>query len=378
MKLLFFTSYSPSVLTFRLQLLREIARLGHTVFVVVPSDSYYPKVRDQLSSYGITCIPIALSRRGLNPFSFFASTILILVKLLTIRPDIFVPYTLKPILASALAYPIYSLFVPSARLIPYITGLGSYFTDLHSGASPAHAFVICPLYKRLFHFSHHALFQNPDDPEYLRQLSILPPQLQTTVILGSGIDTKEYPVSDLPSQPIFLCLSRLLLNKGLREYIEAASIIKSRHPSARFLLAGMYEDGPSSLSPDYLRQSIDSNSIEYLGHVENVYSLIAESQCYVLASYREGLPRSVLEAMSVGRPIITTDVPGCRETVIPGVNGYLVQPRSVSSLVNALDSYLSLPNDKLKSMSLHSRSMVERLFCINHVNRQILSILLDS
>jgi glycosyltransferase involved in cell wall biosynthesis len=170
-------------------------------------------------------------------------------------------------------------------------------------------------------------------------------------------------------------ISRLLVDKGIREYVEAAKIVRSRFSNARFQLAGYLDNNPSSIKDHELQSWINEGDIEYLGEVNSVQSILKSCKFYVLPSYREGTPRSVLEALSTGRPIITTDTPGCRETVIHKKNGLLVPVKDTIALANAMISLLKENNYNLKNMAYESYLLAKNKFEINKVNKSILSIM---
>ena len=170
-------------------------------------------------------------------------------------------------------------------------------------------------------------------------------------------------------------LSRLVADKGVIEYCEAAREIRSKFPDAKFQLAGSFDSNPSGIKYDQIKKFIDNRDIEYLGHVDDVRALLNQCRFYVLPSYREGTPRSVLEAMSVGRPIITTNTVGCRETVIDGLNGLLVQVKSKISLVDAIKKMLEFDDVKINEMARQSIELVRQKYDVSKVNENIIKII---
>ena len=195
------------------------------------------------------------------------------------------------------------------------------------------------------------------------------------IVNGSGVDTDFFFPTSLPIEPKFLMLSRLVADKGVMEYCEAAREIRSKFPDVKFQLAGAFDSNPSGIKYDQIKKFIDNRDIEYLGHVDNVRELLNKCRFYVLPSYREGTPRSVLEAMSVGRPIITTDTVGCRETVIDGLNGLLVQVKSKSSLVDSIKKMLEFDDVKINEMAKQSIKLVRQKYDVSKVNQNILEII---
>jgi len=193
------------------------------------------------------------------------------------------------------------------------------------------------------------------------------------VLNGSGVDTSHFAATPLQSsRPAFLLIARLLGDKGIREYVEAARIVKARHSETRFRLVGDLDTNPDSVSSDELYEWQAGGAVEYLGKLNDVRSAIADCSVYVLPSYyREGTPRTVLEAMSMGRAIITTDSPGCRETVVEGKNGFLVATRSVDELVAAMEKLIERP-DLIERMGVESRRIAEEKYDVHKVNSVIM------
>ena len=192
---------------------------------------------------------------------------------------------------------------------------------------------------------------------------------------GSGVDLNLYPLTNLPSKPIFLMVARLLVHKGVREFVEAAKIVRLRFPNAKFKLVGGLDQNPSSISSKELHLWINQGNIEYLGELKSVQSILQSSKIFVLPSYREGTPRSILEALSTGRPIITTDSPGCRETVIHGKNGLLVPARNATALAKAMIKLLNQKEKTLKKMAKESYLIAKNKFEIGKVNKSMLKIM---
>jgi glycosyltransferase involved in cell wall biosynthesis len=206
----------------------------------------------------------------------------------------------------------------------------------------------------------------------LYQEGILPLDAASTVVNGSGVDLDEYSFrANKEKQPSFLMIARLLGDKGVREYVRAASLIHSSNPGIRFKLIGWIDENPDCIKQHELDEWINSGHIEYLGRLNDVRSSIEESSVYVLPSHREGTPRTVLEAMAMGRPIITTDTPGCRETVIEGENGFLVPVNSVDALVEAMQRFIDNPKLAVE-MGRRSREIAEEKYDVHKVNAVML------
>lgn len=221
-----------------------------------------------------------------------------------------------------------------------------------------------------------SVFQNPDDEVLFRKMAILKPSTASKVVNGSGVNVSEYavapfPVVDLAPCPRFLLIARLLVDKGIREYAQAAAIIKAKYPQAQFDLVGWIDDNPNAIQQHELDDWISSGLFNFWGKLGDVKPVIAACAIYVLPSYREGTPRTVLEAMAMGRPIITTDAPGCRETVVDGLNGYLVPVKAVDELAQAMEKFIVNPA-LITQMGAASRQLAEEKFDVNAVNQVML------
>lgn len=256
------------------------------------------------------------------------------------------------------------------RRFALITGLGYAFTAGRKGFS---VWLVRHLYAFGLSGVTKVFFQNPDDQSVFRDLGLVRATTPSFVVNGSGVDLEEFrtaPILDGPAT--FLMIGRLLGDKGVREYANAARRVRSRHPEARFLLAGWIDENPDAISNEELEQWIEEGCVEFLGKLDDVRPAIAVSTVYVLPSYREGTPRTVLEAMAMGRPVITTDAPGCRQTVRDGENGFLVPVGSVDALVSAMESFIAKP-PLAHSMGRASRQRAELVFDVHKVNRAILA-----
>jgi glycosyltransferase involved in cell wall biosynthesis len=356
--------YAPSLLNFRGALIEALMGAGHDVVACAPGAS--ERDRNGLSHLGARYRDIPMARAGLNP----------LADLVTLRalskafdeecPDRVLAYTAKPVIYSCLA----SGRSAQHRVYAMITGLGYAFGQ-ESLRQRTLGVLTRLLYKVALRRASGVLFQNPDDEALFVASGLLPSRTPRTVINGSGVDLVRYKREPLPIAPVFLLLARLLRDKGIREYAEAASLIKSRHPAARFLLAGDIDANPMSISAAEMHTWTANGSIEYLGRLEDVRPAIAASAVYVLPSYREGTPRTVLEAMAMGRPIITTDAPGCRETVVDGLNGFLVAVKNAQALAEAMEKFIKNPA-LIPRMGQESLRMAREKYDVHKVNKVIL------
>lgn len=357
--------YAPSLLNFRGPLLQALVERGHEVLACAPDMS--EPVREGLDRMGVRHLEIPLVRAGLSPLQDW-QTLKFLRNLFNQEdPDHILAYTAKPVIYASLAA------AGKFRVHAMITGLGYAFGNLNARQMLVGT-VVRQLYRRALARVQGVFFQNPDDRELFRQLKLLPSGLKVTMINGSGVDLEFFQPRPLPAEPVFLLIARLLADKGIREYYEAARAIKQDWPNARFLLAGWMDPNPMNVQPDELERWQQSGVIEYLGNLDDVRPAYAACRVYVLPSYREGTPRTVLEAMAVGRPVITTDAPGCRETVIDGVNGVLVPVKDVASLRQAMVRFLESPGlaDDMAAASIHR---VRERYDVHQVNQVIIDTL---
>jgi glycosyltransferase involved in cell wall biosynthesis len=261
------------------------------------------------------------------------------------------------------------------RVVAMITGLGYAFTPprrrslRHTIAHHAAGF----LYRLALRRADHVLFQNADDRDLFQNYGFTRAAQEVSVTAGSGIDLHHFTPSPPPERVSFLMLARLLRAKGIEEYSVAARRLKARYPNVEFRLAGAYESGPDAVSTAELTRWIDGG-ITYLGSLRDVRPALASAAVYVLPSYREGSPRSVLEALATGRAVITTDTPGCRETVVDGVNGFLIAPRDAVSLEAAMERLILDPS-LIAPMGAASLDLAQRKYDVNLVNAQVLRAL---
>ena len=215
-------------------------------------------------------------------------------------------------------------------------------------------------------------FQNPDDETLFQNLGIIKTSDQKSVVVnGSGVDLKKFNIASFPKKIQFLLIARLLGDKGVREYFKAAKAVRKNHPDIKFGLVGWIDNHPDAISKKELDESIDAGDIFFYGRMDDVKPAISESSVYVLPSYREGTPRTVLEAMAMGRPIITTDAPGCKETVKDGINGYIVKVKSSQALVEAMLCFIEQP-ELIESMGNSSRKIAEEKYDVDKVNKHMM------
>ncbi len=368
MKILVLASHGDSLLNFRGQLLAALVAQGHQLVVAAPNIS--DELEQRLRLLGARVRRYPLARAGSNPRADLV-TLASLVRLCADeRPDQLLAYTIKPV--------VYGLIAASIALVPrrcaLITGLGYAFGAATLGQRLAGA-VARLLYRVCLRQAQTVFFQNPDDRADFIAAG-LATAARSVVVNGSGVDLVHFAASIPPTAPVtFLLIARLIRDKGIGEYAAAARLLRKSHPGARWLLAGPGDPNPGGVPPGELQAWRDEGAIDYLGELADVRQALARCSVYVLPSYyREGTPRTVLEALACGRPVITTDMPGCRETVADGVNGLLVPPRDVQALTAAMATFLTAPG-LIPRMGAESRALAERRYDVHAVNRHMLAVM---
>lgn len=363
--LILIASYAPSLWMFRKHLIEELIRKGYRVLACAPDQD---GAAEKLRVLGAVFIPLGPNRTSLNPLGDLRYFWKLLQLCRRMRPVALISYTAKPVVWGSLAGGMAGV----RNVVAMVTGLGFAFTD--SGATrPMVSVVIEHLYRIALRRCHSIVFQNADDQREFTRRHLAAAGGKSFVVNGSGVDLIRFRPAQLPRKPIFLLVARMLRDKGVREFCEAAAAVKRRHPEACFRLVGWFDtDNPRAVTPAELEAWCANGVAEYRGPVEDVREEMAQCRVYVLPSYREGTPRTVLEAMAMGRPIITSDAPGCRETVRHGWNGYLVPVRDSSALASAMASFLSAPH-LAEEMGANSRSLVELKYDGQRVAEAVLS-----
>lgn len=357
-------SYPRSLVVFRGSLLEALRNAGLEVHIACPGLEEDEATRRELEGLGLELHKISMRRTGLNPMAD-VKTIFSLWRLMRgVSPDYVLAYTIKPVIYGTLA----AWLVNTPRRFVLITGLGYAFQNDTGVKSRA---LLRSLVQRLYAFSlrrsNLAFFQNPDDEALFHRLGIVTGKQRSMVVNGSGIPIDSFSVTPLPAEPRFLMIARLLGDKGVREFVTAAKRIKEQYPDVQCTLVGWIDENPNSIRQEELDEWVESGAIKYLGRLDDVRPAINECSVYVLPSYREGTPRTVLEAMAMGRAVITTDAPGCRETVSDGDNGFLVPVKSVDALVMAMERFISDP-DLAVRMGLRSREIAVEKYDVHKVN----------
>jgi len=357
-------SFGPSLVNFRGSLIRELVTRGYRVHVTAPDLS--AGLEAELTALGATAHQIPLCRTGLHPQRDLAYCYALYRLIRHIRADYVIGYTIKPNIWGSIAAGCAS--VPSASMV---TGLGFAFIEGEGTNRKLVQRIAHRLYRAATARNEHVVFQNPDDAADFLAAGCLADAGKIVMVDGSGVDTGHFVPAPLPDEPRFLLIARLLVSKGIREYAAAAAAVAAAFPDARFFLAGPTDKGPDALSPTEL-EDIRAAGVHYLGALDDVRPAIASSSIYVLPSYREGTPRTVLEAMAMGRPIITSDAPGCREAVVAGDNGLLVPPGDSAGLAEAM-RMMAGDAELRKRMGAASRRIAVAKYEVNKVNSALLA-----
>lgn len=376
MKVVIIGTVASSIFGFRKPLIKEIIEKGHDVYAL--AIDYTDEQKNELRSWGVTAIDYQLSRSGLNPISDLNMMFSLKNILQSIKPDVVFSYFVKPVIYGSLA----AKLAKVPKIVAMLEGLGSVHTPSMSGWSfkmKALQYIQGFLFTISFRITDDIIFLNPDDPiDLSKYIPFYNYHSKTNVLGGIGLEIDDFPYTKVDiRKPIrFVFIARLLAEKGIHQLVSAMEIVKNKHSGAELLILGKLDKAsPSSLTAEELDKLIEKKIIIYPGHVPNVDDWIVDSHIFVLPSYyREGVPRSTQEAMAIGRPILTTDVPGCRETVIDGENGFLVPAFEVKKLAEKMIWFIENP-ERIEPMGLASRKMAEEKFDVRKVNKKLLSIM---
>lgn len=358
-----------SLINFRGPLIHAMDSVGCDVVAV--SSEATDELMAMFNAQGIKHKATSFQRNGMNPLKDL-KTMWALVQLLKQqRPDFVLCYTIKPVIWGGLAarftkVPFYAL----------VTGLGFAFQG-DSLKRKLLTLLVSFLYRLSLSHATKVIFQNKDNRDVFTGRNIVSPS-QTEVVNGSGVDISRFayqkPVFDDKQSIVFLCVARLLGEKGLREFARAAAMVKARYSNIICQVVGWQDPSPDGISMEEVAHWQSQGWIDYLGVADDVRPLIAASHVYVLPSYHEGLPRSTIEAMAMGRPVITTHAVGCRETVEEGVNGFKVAVADAQALADKMLWFIEHP-EQIEPMGLASRKMAEEKFDVHKVNARMLEIM---
>lgn len=372
---------------FRGDLIRNLKECGHEVHAL--AGGTWSTMHSGEPIPGVCYHELPLARAGINPVRDYAYYQALKKLLGELKPDAILSYTHKPV--------VYGTLAACAAGVPHrfalVTGLGYAFIEGGGLKRKLAETVLSGLYRRATPQLEHVFFQNPDDRQLFLNKHLLRDNVSSSVVSGSGVDTSQFIYTPAREEVCaraergglrFLMIARLLKDKGVAEYAEAARILKQRYPASTFSLVGPHDPNPAAIAAADLDAWKQAGLIDYHPETSDPLSFYKDCDVYVLPSYREGMPRTVLEAMSVGRPIITTDVPGCRQTISNphassntsrmGDNGWLVEVRRADALVEACEYYFQNP----ESLLLHgkeSRKLAETVFDVQAVNSELMKVM---
>lgn len=360
-----------SLVNFRGPLILALVGAGTRVYALAPD--FNDELRQQVKALGAEPVDYKFSRASINPLRDGFDMIRLALVLRRLRADITLGYFIKPVIFGTLA----AWLVRVPHRVAMIEGLGYVFTNDGNVQSRQRLLLrtgVSWLYRLALFRAHRVIFLNKDDiADFVR--GGLVDLAKVSCLGGIGIDLDKWPVTPPCTQPItFLLAARLLREKGILQYAEAARAVKTRYPVVRFVLLGGLDPNPGGLQGTDVQGWVDEGLLEWPGHVP-VQPWLVQTSVYVLPSYyREGVPRSSQEAMAMARAVITTDAPGCRETVDEGVNGFLVPVRDVSALTEAMLRFVEDPT-LIVTMGKESRKLAEKRFDVHAANARLLKIL---
>lgn len=364
-KIAVIASYTRSLVNFRGDMIQDWVSRGHEVYTCAPEKGF----EGQIADMGASFTPVRLARTGLNPLKDWFYFLDLIAFFKRVKPDVVFSYTIKPVIYGSIAASLSS--VP--KIFSLVTGAGFIFDRERSVLLRK---SIQSLYKIALSLNKGIIFQNPDDRYEFLKYGLVGKSANTFIIDGSGVNLDKYSFSEPNLDSLkFILIARLIPEKGIYEFVKAAREVRKIYPKAYFAILGPFEERKGAISEEEVRSWEEEGIVEYLGKTSDVRPFLRDASVFVLPSYyREGVPRSILEALSIGRPVITTTRPGCKETVIPGCNGFLVKEKNVGELVKAMLYFLDNPT-KVRSMGLESRKLAEKRFDVNKVNREIASIM---
>lgn len=349
-KVMIAANTSWNLWNFRSGLIKSLLAAGYDVVAVAPPDKY----ARWLSELGCHFIKLPMDNKGTHPGRDLILLLRFIVLMCKERPNVFLSYTAKPNIYGSIAAHV--LGIP---VINNISGLGVVF--IHKSWLTR---LVTILYRLALSRSKTVFFQNDGDKELFLSGKLVPETVADR-LPGSGIDLKQFRPEPLPNKPPFrfLLVARILWDKGVGEFVEAARILKQRGVSAEFFILGSLDaQNPTAISQRQVAEWVREGCICYLGVTDDVREEIIKADCVVLPSYREGVPRSLLEAAAMCRPLVAADSVGCRDVVEDGINGYLCRPRDANDLAHKLHSMVMLPRNELTRMGERARIKMENEF----------------
>ena len=373
-KIVLIGTVASSFYGFRADLIRTLLKKGHQVYAF--TSEYTAEDLKKIEKLGAIPFTYTLNRGGLNPLADMIATYQLSKKIKAINPDLVFSYFSKPVIFGTLA----AKLAKAPRVVGMLEGLGYTFTEQPEGFSKKTQLIKkiqVFLYKIALPQLDQLIFLNPDDPKDLLEKYAINVK-KVEVLGGIGLNLQDYPYQPLSNIHLtlkFLFIGRLLKEKGIHEFVQAAKLVKKIYPDTEFTVLGAIDHhNLGALQQSDLDTLISSNIIQYPGHVSNIKDWIADCHVFVLPSYREGVPRSTQEAMATGRAIITTDVPGCRETVINTKNGFIVPKWNPEALAEKMIYFIENP-EQIQLMGAESYKIALEKFDAEKVNQRLVNML---
>jgi len=365
MKFILISPKNRTAYNFRGDLIKDIISCGYEVIVTGPDRENVEKIEE----LGARFVEIPMNKNGVNPLEDLKYQKALTELFKKEKPDVTLGYTSKPVIYGSIAAK--KAKVP--RIVSMVTGAGYAFTAKSAKAKIIKT-IMSFLYRKAFRCADCVIFQNSDDKNEFVNASLVK-ESKCRIVNGSGVDTDKFAVCDYPDEITFFMLSRLLKSKGVGEYLEAAESVKKEHPEIQFALLGKYEtEMQDAIGKAEIERYINDGIITRYDETNDVRPYYEKCSVYVLPSYREGTPRTVLEAMSMGRAIITSDAPGCRETVIDGKTGFLTKVKDSSSVAEKMLEFINNP-ELISKLGKESAAYCRDKFDVKKVNKDMLSYL---
>lgn len=365
MKIMVVSPKNKTVFNFRGDLIRHMIACGNSVVVIGPNQEYV----EDIMTLGVSkFIEVPLVKDNTSVLGDVKYCGMLRRVMKAEKPDLVFSYTIKPVIYGSIAARLAGI----KKVYPMVTGLGRVYTS-DSLKTKVIRFITKMLYKTAFAGCNKVIFQNNDDIKQFVADNYLP-EYKTAKVDGSGVNMQRFTRTSLPETPVFLMVGRIIKEKGVLEYCDAARIVKKKHPEARFILLGGFDVSIGALKREDIQPYIEDGSIEFPGEVKDPVEFYHKASVFVLPSYyREGLPRTILEAMSCGRAIITTNWPGCRDAVEDGENGFLIQPKDAEALASRMNQLVK-DEQLLNDMAEKSYQVCRETYEVNIINDKMREI----
>jgi len=364
-RILMIASKAKAHLNFRGDLTKQIIDMGYDVTVVVPHDLY----KKELEELGVKVVVMPYNKNSTSIFDNLTSIFRLENIIKEEKPDKIFAYTIKPIILGSIA----AKRAKIKEMYSMVTGLGHIYSD--NSLKTKILRIICGIgYKVAFKYNKKVIFQNQDDIDEFVKRGYLEKD-KCELVNGSGVNMKRFKKQTLPKQNVFLMVSRVLKEKGVVEYFEAAKIIKEKYPDTKFMFVGEIDKTNYAVDTSKLESYIKDGIVESIPETDDVPKYIKKCRFFVLPSYyREGVPRVNLEALATGRPIITTNMPGCKETVVDYENGLFVKIKDVKDLANKMEWMIN-HSKEIENMAEKSYELCKKKFDVNIINKRMLDIM---